>query len=165
MHRTAWQVDLPFGVRHRREPTKHWLRACDPVPLEPLAFFLAYLERHEAVSIAAPPEQRLAAAGALLADLAAASDARLTKMLLEHAAEAASRVLFSVQEQLDDATLPAAWKQLIAPWLTSPALALDDAALRARTPTAAAMRPLIGAYGRALLVWPELWEFCRARNR
>jgi hypothetical protein len=164
MHRTAWQVDLPFGVRHRREPTKHWLRAGDPVAVEPLPFILDYLERHEAASVAAPPEQRLAAAGALLVDLAAASDAHLSEMLLQHAAEASSRVLFSLQEQLDDAALPAAWKQSLEPWLNSPALALDETALRARSPTVAAMRSLVDGYGKALLVWPQLWEFCRERN-
>src|SRR6266446_8594718 len=36
MHRTAWQVDLPFGLLHRREPAKHWLRAVDSVAPEPL---------------------------------------------------------------------------------------------------------------------------------
>jgi len=164
MHRTAWQVDLPFGLLHRREPTKQWLRAVDPVGPEPLPFILAYLERHEAVIVATRPEQRLAAAGALLVDLAASSDAHLSEMLLAHAAEASSRVLFSLQEQLDDATLPAAWKQSLGPWLDSPALALDEAALRARSPSVAAMRSLVDGYGKALLVWPQLWEFCRERN-
>src|SRR5947207_4238493 len=111
MHRAAWQVDLPFGLLHRREPTKQWLRAVDPVGPEPLPFILAYLERHEAVIVATRPEHRLAAAGALLVDLAAASDAHLSEMLLAHAAETSSRVLFALQEQLDDPALPAAWKQ------------------------------------------------------
>ncbi len=164
IHRTAWQVDLPFGLLHRREPTKQWLRAVDPVGPEPLPFILAYLERHEAVIVATRPEQRLAAAGALLVDLAAASDAHLSEMLLAHAAEASSRVLFSLQEQLDDVALPAAWKQSLGPWLNSPALALDETALRARSPTVAAMRSLVDGYGKALLVWPQLWEFCRERN-
>jgi len=26
------------------------------------------------------------------------------------------------------------------------------------------MRSLVDAYGKALLVWPQLWEFCRERN-
>jgi hypothetical protein len=73
-------------------------------------------------------------------------------------------VLFSLQEQLDDAALPAAWKQSLGPWLNSPALALDETALRARSPTVAAMRSLVDGYGKALLVWPQLWEFCRERN-
>jgi hypothetical protein len=164
IHPTTWQVDLPFGLLHRREPAKHWLRAVDPVGPEPLPFILAYLERHEAVIVAMRPEQRLAAAGALLVDLAAASDAHLSEMLLAHAAEASSRVLFSLQEQLDDAALPAAWKQSLGPWLNSPALALDETALRARSPSVAAMRSLVDGYGKALLVWPQLWEFCRERN-
>jgi len=164
MHPTAWQVDLPFGLLHRREPAKHWLRAVDPVGPEPLPFILAYLERHEANIVAMRPEQRLAAAGAFLVDLAAASDAHLSEMLLAHAAETSSRVLFALQEQLDDPALPAAWKQSLRPWLNSPALALEETALRARSPTVAAMRSLVDGYGKALLVWPQLWEFCRDRN-
>jgi len=100
----------------------------------------------------------------LLVDLAAASDAHLSEMLLAHAADASSRVLFSLQVQLDDAALPAAWKQSLVPWLNSPALALDETALRARSPTIAAMRSLVDRYGKALLVWPRVWEFCRERN-
>jgi hypothetical protein len=165
MHRSAWCVELPFGVPHRRDPAKRWLAAGDAVAPEPLPFLFAYLERYQPASIAARPEERLAAAGALFADLAAASDARLRELLLEHEMEAASRVLFAIREQLDDATLPAAWKNLLVPWLASPALALDEASLRKRTPVTEAMRPLLDAYGRALLVWPRLWEFCRERDK
>jgi hypothetical protein len=165
IHRTAWQVDLPFGLPHRREPTKHWLRANDPVTPEPLSFILAYLARSEAASIAAEPEQRLAAVGAVLMDLAATGDRQLAEMLLQHAMEVASSALFSIHEQLDDATLPKAWKQRLVVWLDSPALALDDASARSRTPSVTEMRSLIEIYGRALLVWRELWEFCRENNR
>jgi hypothetical protein len=165
IHRTAWQVDLPFGLPHRREPTKQWLRVSDPVAPEPLSFILACVARSEAASIAVEPEQRLAALGAVLLDLAASDDRQLAEMLIQHAMETASGALFAIHEQLDDATLPAAWKQRLAAWLGSPALALDDGEARARTPSVAAMRSLIEIYGRALLVWPHLWEFCRERNR
>ena len=165
IHRSAWQVDMPFGLPHRREPTKHWLRAGDQVAPEPLSFILAHVTRSEAASIAAEPAQRLAAVGALLLDLAATGDRQLAEMLLQHAMEIASGALFAIHEQLDDATLPAAWKQRLAAWLGSPALALDDASARARVPSVTTMRSLIEAYGRALLVWRELWDFCRERNR
>ena len=165
IHRTAWQVDLPFGLPHRREPTRQWLRASETVTSEPLSFILACVARSEAACIAAEPEQRLAAVGALLLDIAAAGDSQLAEMLLQHAMDAASSALFSIHEQLDDAALPAAWKQRLTAWLGSPALALDDAGARARVLDVTAMRSLIESYGRALLVWPELWQFCRELNR
>ena len=131
---------------------------------EPLSFLLMYLDRSEAASAAAEPRQRLAAVGALLLDLAGTSDRQLAEMLLQHAVETASSALFSIHAQLDDAALPGAWKQRLTAWLASPALALDDAAARARVPSVTAMRSLIEHYGRALLVWPQLWHFCRERN-
>jgi hypothetical protein len=165
MHRSGWQIDLPLGVLHLREPAKRWLSPHDRVPPEPLPFLLAYLEQREAAIVGADPEQRLAAAGALLLDLAAASDATLSELLLEHIEEAVSSVLFSIREQLDDAALPAGWKTRLAAWLEAPAFALDDASLRARAPTPEAMRKLLDVYGRSLLVWPQLWRFCRERNQ
>ncbi|HVP88763.1 MAG TPA: hypothetical protein VMU79_11870 [Casimicrobiaceae bacterium] len=168
VHRGAWQVDLPFGVLHLREPAKRWLGAKDPIApkaklLVPL--ILAHVVRNKSAVAALRPEQRLAAAAASLADLAAASDAQLQKLLLEYAAEEKSRVLFSIRTQLEDETLPAAWRELLQPWLASPMFSVDEATLRARTPPLAAVRALIDAYSRALRVWPQLWEFCRERNR
>jgi hypothetical protein len=165
MYRSGWQVDLPLGVLHLREPAKRWLSPQDRVAPEPLPFLLAYLEQRESAIVGADPEQRLAAAGALLLDLAAASDATLSELLLEHVEETAGSVLFSIHEQLDDATLPGAWKTRLAAWLESPAFALDDASLRARAPAPDAMRKLLDAFGRSLLAWPQLWQFCRERNR
>ena len=168
VHRSAWQVDLPFGALHLREPVKRWTRASDPVAPRTkglLPFVIAHFARNKSAVAPVRPEQRLAAAATSLADLAAASDADLENRLLEHAAEEKSRALFSIRTQLEDATLPAAWRDLLEPWLASPMFSLDEATLRARTPPTAAVRALIDAYARALLIWPQLWEFCRKRNR
>jgi len=164
-HRYAWQVDLPFGVPHLREPAKRWAATNDRVAPEPLPFLLEYLERRETALVGADPEQRLAAAGGLLLDLAAASDATLCELAIEHTEEAASGVLFSIREQLDNDALPAGWKKSLAAWLESPAFALDAASLRARAPAPQAIRALADAYGRSLLVWPQLWKFCRERSQ
>jgi hypothetical protein len=167
VHRDAWQVDLPFGVLHLRDPVKHWLSVRDPVSPRAnlLSLIMAHLARNKSAVAAVQPEQRLAAAGASLEGLAAASDAELKKLLLEYAAEEASRAQFSIQKQLEDTTLPAAWREQLEPWLASPTFSLDEATLRARTPPAAQVRALIDAYARAILIWPQLWEFCRERHR
>jgi hypothetical protein len=164
-HRYAWQVDLPFGVPHLREPAKRWAATTDRVAPEPLPFLLEYLERRESALVGAHPEQRLAAAGGLLLDLAAASDATLWELAIEHTEEAVSGVLFSTREQLDNNTLPAEWRKSLAAWLESPAFALDATSLRARAPAPQAIRALADAYGRSLLVWPQLWKFCRERSQ
>jgi hypothetical protein len=165
MYPASWVVDLPFGLPHLRAPAKRWLASTDPFPQEPLHFAYACLEDHAPRIAAESAAQRLAAIGALLLDIAAASDRDLAAMLSRHAAEAASHVLFAVQTQLDSATLPAQWKAVLAPWLRSPAFALDAGALGKRVLAPARVRALLQAYGSAVLVWPQLWEFCRRRHR
>ena len=51
--------------------------------------------------------------------------ASLLAMLEEQAVEYASGIRFGIHEQLDDATLPAAWKRTLRDWLASPILKLD----------------------------------------
>jgi hypothetical protein len=165
MYPSAWQVDLPFALVHRREPERQWLAPGDPVAPEPLPFIIGCLERNEARSLGELPERRLATAIAVLTDLAAASDSHLSQALLAHETDVTSRLRFAIEAQLDDATLPAAWKQLLAPWLDSVALSLDESALRARTPASTAMRSLLERYSSALAVWPQLWEFCRENHQ
>ena len=165
MHPYAWQVDLPFALLHRREPARQWLGARDAVGPEPLRFIIGYLEHNEASCVSESPESRLAAAAALLADLAAASETRLAETIVGHEMDVASRLRFAIQAQLDDAALPAGWKRLLAPWLDSPALALDDAAVRSRAPAVTALRELLQRYAAALAIWPQLWQFCRESRR
>jgi hypothetical protein len=168
VRRSAWQVDLPFGALHLREPAKRWVRPSDPVSARAkglLTLIIAHVERNKSAVAAERPEQRLAAAAASFAGLAAASDAELQKLLLEYAAEEASRALFSIRTQLEDSTLPATWREQLELWLASRMFSMEEATLRARAPESADVRALVDAYARALRVWPQLWEFCRERNR
>ena len=165
MYPASWVVDLPFGLPHLRAPAKRWLASSDAFMQEPLHVVYAYIDEHAPAIVSDTGERRLAAIGALLLDLAAASDGWLAEMLLQHAADAGSRTLFSIQAQLDSAALPAAWKAVLAPWLRSPALAVDADALRARSLEPAALRALLETYGSAMRAWPQLWEYCRERNR
>ncbi|HZI83327.1 MAG TPA: hypothetical protein VFF44_05395 [Casimicrobiaceae bacterium] len=165
IHPHAWQIDLPFGLPHLREPPKRWLGPRENPTAEPLPFLLEYLEERAAIFAGEEPEQRMLVASVLFADLARASDATLSEMLREHAAKAASTVLFSIREQLDDATLPASWRTALASWLESPAFALDERSLGARAPGPAVIRSLAESFAGALAVWPRLWNYCRDRNR
>jgi hypothetical protein len=165
MYPTSWLVDLPFGLPHLRAPAKHWLASSEAFMQEPLHVVCSHLDAHAPRIAAESAEKRLAAIGALLLDLGAASDHALAEMLLQHAADTGSRTLFAIQTQLDSATLPASWKAALSPWLRSPALALDADALRGRVLAPARMRALLHAYGSAMQVWPQLWTFCRERNR
>jgi hypothetical protein len=63
-------------------------------------------------------------------DLGGASDATLTGLFEEHAADYASAILFRVHEQLDDASVPAAWKQVLRGWLVSPLFTIAAVSLR-----------------------------------
>jgi hypothetical protein len=124
----------------------------------------AWIDENAAAVAAESPADRLAAIGSLLLDFAAATDARLTDSLRQHALAAGSQALFRIAEQLDDATLPAQWKTLLAPWLKSPSLAVDGASIEGRVLPPAVMRAHAEACGRAMLAWPKLWEFCRERS-
>ncbi|MDQ2961683.1 MAG: hypothetical protein M3R31_00790 [Pseudomonadota bacterium] len=165
MYPASWVIDLPFALPHLRAPAKRWLASTDAFMQEPLHVVYAHLDEHAPRIVAESAEERLAAMGALLLDLAAASDQVLAEMLLQHAADAGSRTLFSIQAQLDSATVPAAWKAVLAPWLRSPALAVDADALRRRVLEPGAVRALLEVYGSAMRAWRQLWEYCRERHR
>ena len=165
MYPTSWMVDLPFGLPHLRASAKHWLASSDEFMQEPLHFVCSHLDEHAPRIAAESAEKRLAGIGALLLDLAAASDHELAETLLQHAADIGSRTLFAIQAQLESATLPALWKATITPWLRSPAFSVNADVLRGRLLKPARMRGLLQAYGNAMQVWPKLWEFCRERNR
>jgi hypothetical protein len=163
MYPAAWLVDLPFGMPHLREAPKQWLSSADNFMQEPLHVLYGFVDEHAAGIVAESPERRLAAAAALLLDVAGMDEATLYDALLHHAVDAGSRMLFAIAEQLDDATLPAQWKAQLAPWLKSPALAVDADSVRARVLAPVAVRSLAGDYGRAMQAWPRLWECCRER--
>jgi hypothetical protein len=163
MYPTSWVVDLPFGLPHLRAPAKHWIRSGEAFMQEPLHVVLSHLTGHASDLAASSAEQRLAAMGTLLLDLAAASETRLRETLLQHTIETGSHALFLIHEQLDDATLPARWRSALEAWLQSPALKPDAA--HARVVDLALIRTLLNAYGRAMISWPRLWNRCRERNR
>ena len=165
LHPAAWYVDLPFGLVHRREPAKSWLGPNAAFAQEPLHFLIEYIDGLAGALLADRPEDRLATVGAWLLDLAATSEARLTELLEDHAADAASRVRFAIAGQMDDVALPPEWKSALASWLSSPALALDPDALRSRIARPQSIRNLAQAYGQAVLAWPQLWAWCREERR
>jgi hypothetical protein len=86
-------------------------------------------------------------------------------VLLHHASDAGSRTLFAIAEQLDDAETTPQWKALLVPWLRSPALAVDADSVRGRVLAPDTVRALADAYGRAMQVWPQLWQYCREQAR
>ncbi len=164
-HPHGWIVDLPFGVPHLRLPAKHWLPPTVSFMQEPLHVLYALLDEHAARVLAESPQQRLAAAGALLLDAAAMNDGAWSEMLLHHACDEGSRTLFALSEQLDAADTTPQWKALLVPWLKSPALAIDADALRGRVLAPSVVRSIAAAYGRAIAAWPQLWQYCRERLR
>ncbi len=165
MYPHGWLVDLPFGLPHLRVPAKRWLPPGVSFRQEPLHVLYALLDEHAAQVVAEAPERRLAAAAALLQDVATVSAAMLSELLLHHASDAGSRTLFAIAEQLDDADTPAQWKALLVPWLRSPALAVDADSVRGRVLEPETVRTLADGYSRAMQAWPQLWAFCRERFR
>jgi hypothetical protein len=105
----------------------------------------------------------MARLGEMFRDLGETGDASVIAMLEEQSAEYASDILFGIHEQLDDATLPAAWKSTLRAWLGSPILKLDPESLRASIAPPATVRALAREYGRTLMAWPRLWAHCRER--
>ena len=165
MYPSGWLVDLPFGLPHLRDAGKQWLPPTANFMQEPLHVLYAWIDENAKNIVAESAEARLHAMAVMLLDYAQMSDRALSDALRWHAADAGSRTLFAIAEQLDDAALPAQWKALLAPWLESPAFAADEASIAGRTLAPEAVRPLADAYGRAMMVWPQLWNFCRERNR
>jgi hypothetical protein len=149
---------------HLRVPAKHWLPPTISFLQEPLRVLYALLDEQAGHVLAESPQRRLSAAGALLQDAAAMNEEAWSELLLHHASDEGSRTLFALSEQLDAADTTPEWKALLVPWLKSPALAVDADALRGQVLAPSAVRSL-AAYGRAIAVWPQLWEYCRERLR
>ena len=159
----SWAVKLPFALPHLREAPRRRALPTDTVVLGPERLLLAHVRASMPAIVAEHPAQRMSMLGTLCLDLAAASDAELTDIQIQQAAEYASRIHFGIEEQLSDPSLPAAWKDTLKRWLASPNFKLDPASLRARAAPVAAARALAQGYGRALVAWPRLWSFCRER--
>jgi hypothetical protein len=161
--RGAWSLDLPWALPHWRNAPKHWLGAEAHFPQEPAHFLMDYLDQSARRIASERAQDRLRAVGALLVDLALASDATLVELLEEHAADTASRAQFAIAVTLDDSSVPAEWKEMLEPWLASPTLSTSPAIIRNRIATAATMRAVANDFGDALAAWPALWEWARER--
>ncbi len=165
VHPSAWFLDLPWGLPHWRSPIKVWIDRSASFPQEPVHFLLDYLGQAAHTIVSELARDRMRAFGAILLDLAAASERQLAELLEQQAADAAGRVQFEINELLDDAGVAAEWKALLRPWLGSPTLSTDPVTLRGRLAPAAEVRNLAKNYGRALDVWPAIWEWARMRQR
>jgi hypothetical protein len=165
MYPSSWLVDLPFALPHLREPRKTWVSSDANFMQEPLHVLYAWIEENGGGIVAKPGAQRLEAMGRLLCDHARMSDQALSEALWRHAADAGSRTLFAIEEQLDDPELPGEWKTQLAAWRKSPAFAVDDRSVRGRVLAPGIVRGLADAYGQAMQVWPRLWQHCSERNR
>lgn len=163
VHPSAWHVELPFALPHLRQARRAWLRPEQKLILPPS---LLLVTRARALSPALRAEgaaERMHALAAGLLDLAAAGEARLRDLLEEQAIEHASRILFSIQEQLGDASLPAAWHATLQAWQRSPALGLDRESLRSCVVAPEVARAKVQGYARRLAAWPRIWNYCRER--
>jgi hypothetical protein len=162
-HPAGWRAILPFALPHPRPGRRQWLTPADGYVMRPTRLLISYTRRRSGSIRVGDPAERLATLGAMFVELAAASDATLTELLEEQAADYMSRVVFGLHEQLDDATVPASWRTILRRWLDSPALKLDAASLRAHVVPLEPLRALVRGYGRTLIAWPRLWEHCRGR--
>ena len=107
--------------------------------------------------------ERMATLAAFYLEAGAARDAVLFELLEQQAVGWVAWLVFNVNRQLEDPTLPATWKDALRGWVDSPHLQLDAASLHASLPTPSIVRTMARDYGRALLAWPQLWSFCRER--
>jgi hypothetical protein len=162
IHPTGWASSLPFALPHLRDSRRRWLSPTEPPVFDRNRSLLASYAHRSSLSIhACDPAARLATLGEAFVDLGAASDATLHGVIEEHAADHARQVAFRVNEQLDDATTPEGWKQVLRQWVGSPLLRLDAEALRQQRLPPDELRTLARDFGRALIAWPRLWAWCR----
>ena len=160
---SGWTVDLPFALPHLRSERRRWLTPRDPLVPDPARCLVMHARARAPAIAAEHAPERMAMLGGVFRDLGEASDASLLSMLEEQAVEYASSVRFGIHGQLDDATLPAAWKSTLHDWLASPILKVDRESLRAAIAPPSTVRALAREYGRTLLAWPRLWSHCLER--
>jgi hypothetical protein len=163
IHPAGWEAILPFALPHVREARRKWLTPADTYVLRPGRLLTSYARWRFASIRAGGAAERLTTLGSMFIDLGGASDATVIGLLEEQAADHASRILFSMHEQLDDASVPAAWKDTLRRWLASPLFKIDGASLRKHIVSLDTVRSVARDYGRALIAWPTLWAHCRER--
>jgi hypothetical protein len=165
IHPAAWTASLPFALPHVRDARRQWLSPTETPAVCTNRVLIDYARARAASIRAHDPAARLSVLGTFFVDLAAASDSTLYDLVAEQTADRASRLTFLVNEQLDDAAAPAAWKQVLRQWLPSPLLRLDSASLRPRALPLEELRMVARDFGRALIAWPWLWTHCREHCR
>jgi hypothetical protein len=163
IHPTGWHAILPFALPHVRSSRRRWLTPADTYVMPPGALVVSYARWRSASIRAEDAAERLALLGSIFVDLGEASDATVIGLLEEQAADHASRILYNMHEQLDDASVPEAWKNTLRDWLASPLLRVDAASLRKHVVSLDTVRSVARDYGRALIAWPRLWAYCRER--
>ena len=164
LHTGAWSFDLPWGLPHRRQLAKHWLDSSISFPQEPVHFVMDYLEQRAPSIVSEAPADRMRALAAALLDLSDSANHHVAGLLEQQAADTASRVRYAIQGQLDDPSIPALWKELLPQWLSSPTLSMSPDTLRRRLASPELVRGMAQHYGRALAIWPDIWEWARQRG-
>jgi len=159
----GWQVELPFALPHVRDAQRQWLRPDEKLALGPSLLLITHARAQMSSIRGDGAAARMRTLGACLLDLAAASDAKLRAMLEEQAIAYVGAMRFSAEEQLADSSLPVAWHEILRRWLDSSAFQLDRASLRASIVAPEQVRTEAQHYGRTLLAWPHLWDYCRER--
>lgn len=163
-HPGAWSFDLPWGLPHWRQPSKHWLDSSVAFPQEPVHFLMDYLEQRASSIVSDLPADRMRALAATLLDLSSSNNHHINDLLVQQAADTATRVRYAIQGQLDDAGVPVLWKQVLPRWLNSPTLSVNPDVLRQRLASPELVRGIARHYGRALTIWPDLWAWARQRT-
>ena len=161
VHLGGWSLDLPWGLPHWRSPAKRWLQRSANFRQEPAHFLIDYLDQTASRIASDHPRDRMHALAAIVLDLAATPESHLVELLEQQAADTASRVQFAIAAAQDDADVPAAWKDMLRPWVASPTLSIDPAIVRDRLASPAAIRAMAKHYGNALALWPQLWDWAR----
>jgi hypothetical protein len=164
VHPAAWTAELPFALPHLRAARRQWITPEERYVLSTTTMLMTHAAAVRSSIGAWSPSDRMRALGSSMLDLAASDDAKLRDMLEEQTLGYSTAILFDIQEQLDDASLPGPWKDELRRWLTSPLFKFDAASLHASIADPRDVKAEAIRFGRTLIVWPDLWDYCRERS-
>ena len=166
MYPHALMLDLPWSLLHFRDPEKEWmaLGAPDVHKQDVLHVLLEIVADASRQCRAEGPEARLDFLGHVMLDWASASDARLREYLEEHLIEHRTRIGFALREQLErHPDAPVYWRKDVEDYLRGPNMRFRKNDLAEAAADIEVVRATLSNYGRALAVWPALWQHCRDR--